>query len=154
MPTSKSIKILYAEDEPPWQKKIRRILETAGYIVEVASDYAVAHDKFTAESFDLIVIDLRLGPDVDNRDGQFLLEDAFKKGIPAIVITGYGTPNTIREAERLDALRFMHKGSFVIEEFRQAVQEVAAKSDPHIPTPQETENLKKLLRRVIQAYIS
>lgn len=149
MPTSKSIKILYAEDEPEWQKKIRRILEREGCIVEVASDYAVAHEKFAAESFDLIVIDLRLGPNADNRDGQFLLEDTFTKGIPAIVITGFGTPDMIKKADRYEALRFMYKGSFNIKEFRQAVAKVAAVPEPHATTHKEKETFKELLRKLM-----
>ena len=150
MSALKSLRVLLAEDESPWQHKIRKVLEQSGHTVEVVSSYAEAFAKFTAEAFDLTIVDLRLGPDIDNRDGVFLLEDAFAKGIPAIVITGHGTRDMIKQANRHDALRLMHKGSFDIAEFKQIVDVIARTTAPdsHSPTPRETENVKELLRRL------
>ena len=142
--------ILLVEDDPAWQATLGEILQEKGCMVRIASSYGEALSRFVAESFDLVVIDLRLGPGEDNRDGVALLEDAYEKGIPAVVVTGYGTPDVVKKANRYDALRVMHKGKFRSEEFERIVDKVIAATGSELskPTLQEVRDINDLLRKL------
>lgn len=142
--------VLLVEDKPAWQETLGEIIQEKGCAVRVVSNYGEALSRFLAEPFDLIVIDLRLGPEENNRDGVGLLEDAYTRGIPAVVVTGYGTPDVIKKADRYDAMRVMHKGSFSAKEFEQIVDKIIAAtgSEPSKPTSQEVKTLNELLRKL------
>lgn len=142
--------VLLVEDDPVWQQTLSQILQEKGCAFHIASTYSEALSKFTMGSFDLIVIDLKLGPEEDNRDGVGLLEDAYKKGIPAVVVTGYGTPAVIKKADRYDAMRVMHKGKFQIEEFERIVDKAISSAGPESfePAVEDGEAINELLRKL------
>jgi DNA-binding response OmpR family regulator len=144
------IRILLAEDDPGWQTTLSSVLVQQGYVVHIAPDYASAYDQFVSVAFDLIIVDLSLGPDSGNRDGVSLLEDAFRKGVPAIVVTGFGTPDMVKKANLFGVMRIMHKRAFSIEDFKHAISEVVslAISKPTPPTPQQTKEVGLLLRKL------
>lgn len=147
-----SVSILLVEDDPAWQETLGEIIKEKGCTFQVVSSYGEAFDRFLTEAFDLVVIDLRLGPEENNRDGVALLQDAYEKGIPAVVVTGYGTPDVIKKADRYDALRVMHKGKFGIEQFKRVVDKVisATGSEPSKPAPQEVKDINELLRKLVR----
>ena len=53
-------RILIAEDEPDIQELLRAYLEDAGYQTAVAGDGAAALERFGAQPFDLVLLDLML----------------------------------------------------------------------------------------------
>jgi DNA-binding NtrC family response regulator len=146
----RDIRILLTEDDQGWQTTLSGVLVQEGYVVEIASDYAIAYDLFVSVAFDLIVVDLNLGPDSSNRDGVSLLEDTFRKGVPAIVVTGFGTPDMVKKANLYGVMRIMHKRAFDIEDFKHVVSEAVylASSKPTPPTPQQTKEVGLLLRKL------
>ena len=54
------LRILYAEDHPEMQRAVARLLSVAGATVTIARDGLEATDKALAESFDLVLMDLRM----------------------------------------------------------------------------------------------
>ena len=56
--------ILIVEDEPDIQELLRAYLEDAGYQTTVAGDGVAALERFGAQPFDLVLLDLML-PKID-----------------------------------------------------------------------------------------
>ena len=56
--------ILIIEDEPDIQELLRAYLEDAGYQTAVTGDGAAALERFGAQPFDLVLLDLML-PKID-----------------------------------------------------------------------------------------
>ena len=144
------VRALLVEDDPEWQRQLAEILLELGYTVQTVSNYADARNRYVSATFDLIIADLRLGSELANRDGVFILEDAFTKGIPAVVVTGYGTRDMVRKADRYDVLKLVHKGAFDKEQFKQTVSEVVRISTSNAvpPTLQQTKEVRQLLRKL------
>lgn len=86
-----SMRILVAEDDLNHQKLAREALEDSGYEVVTVSDGLQALDAVRSESFDLVVLDIRM-PGMDGLD--FIKTVRREKGahsdIPIIVVSGYG----------------------------------------------------------------
>ena len=120
-------KILVVEDHLVWREQLEEILERAGYKVETAVGYGEAFGKLRRGSFNLVVTDLRLGPEKPPRDfeGMTLLEDAKERGIPTIVVTGYPDVELARRAfEDCDVVQFLEKHTFEVKRFRDIVAQV------------------------------
>ena len=126
-----SAEILLVENIRIWRRRLRKILEGEGYEVETAVSYGEAFGKMRQGSFDLVVTDLRLGPEDPPRgfeerdlDGMALLDDACERQIPTIVVTGYGTVELARRAyEDYDVVQFLGKQNFEAERFREIVRQ-------------------------------
>lgn len=58
------MRVLVVEDEEKMRDVLRRGLETAGYVVEVAADGAEGLDQAGADEFDAVLLDIKL-PDMD-----------------------------------------------------------------------------------------
>lgn len=120
-------KILVVEDDRVWCEQLEEILERVGYKVETAVGYGEALGKLRRRSFNLVVADLRLGPEEPLRDfeGMALLEDAKERGIPTIVVTGYPDVELARRAfEDCDVVQFLEKRTFEVKRFRDIVGQV------------------------------
>ena len=68
------VDILVVEDDPSWEKILRKTLEKAGYHVETVTTLRDAIDNLEMNSYQVVVTDIRLTEEVDNRDGIRLLE--------------------------------------------------------------------------------
>jgi len=79
-------RLLVVDDDASVRESLKRVLEHAGYEVELAADAAEAEGKFDDHSFDLLILDLNL-PD---RDGWDVLERVSSSYplLPVILITG------------------------------------------------------------------
>ena len=79
-----SKKILIIEDEPDIQELLRAYLEDAGYQTTVAGDGVAALERFGAQPFDLVLLDLGL----PGKDG-FALCAALRREspVPIIIVT-------------------------------------------------------------------
>lgn len=128
-----SAKILLVEDEGVWRRRLQKILEREGYKVETAISYGEALGRLYRGSFNLIVTDLRLGPEEPPRDfeGMALLEDACERGIPTIVVTGYPKVELARRAYKdFDVEQFIEKHSFGAERFKETVRQALMPTVP------------------------
>src|ERR1700719_103015 len=98
--------ILIVDDEKHTRDGLRRLLEN-DYDVYVASDIASAMNVLEREHVDLLLTDLRLGPE----DGMQLIDRALKMSDPPICImmTAYGSVDTAVEAMKRGAYDFVTK---------------------------------------------
>src|ERR1700730_1082443 len=98
--------ILIVDDEKATRDGLRRLLEN-DYDVYVASDIVGAMNVLERENVDLLLTDLRLGPE----DGMQLIDRALKMPQPPICImmTAYGSVDTAVEAMKRGAYDFVTK---------------------------------------------
>jgi DNA-binding NtrC family response regulator len=98
--------LLVVDDEKHTRDGLRRLLEN-DYDVYVSGDIAGAMSVLEREHVDLLLTDLRLGPE----DGMQLIERALKLPDPPICImmTAYGSVDTAVEAMKRGAYDFVTK---------------------------------------------
>ena len=131
--TNKQQKILVVDDLPDWRATLGGLLVDEGYDVEVADSSTRALELLETSHFDLAVLDMRLDEtDEGNTEGLNLAAE-IKQHWPAIklvMITGYGTPDTMRRAMEPDAQGRRLVANYIpkteTEELVQVVREVLA----------------------------
>lgn len=89
-------KILVVDDEDQILRVLRPSLETAGYIVQTATDGASALESLSSPGIDAMILDLGL-PDMDGK--EIITQAARESHIPIIVLSARGS-----ETEKIDAL--------------------------------------------------
>ena len=88
-------------------ERLKEHLEKKDYRVEVFTESQKAVDRLAAKRFDVVITDLKMeGPD-GLEVLRFVRDSGF--GTQVIVITGYGTMDTAREAEYSGAFEFITK---------------------------------------------
>jgi CheY-like chemotaxis protein len=101
----KKARLLIVDDIADWRLTLRGLLEDHGYIVDAAATMAQAIDLLSSNHYSLALLDLRLDdPDQDNRDGLKLakiIRDRWPN-VKAIIVTGYGTDEVLRQAMEPD----------------------------------------------------
>lgn len=121
-------RMLVVEDDPIWQNKLKMILENEGYSVQVIAGYGDARGELLRKQFQLAIIDLKLPSRAKEFSGMALLDHAFNKGTPTIVVTGYGTRKLADEAiEEHNAFGFIDKNAFDNTRFVKLVEEAIAR---------------------------
>ncbi len=100
-------RVLILDDEPIVCERLKPALEKSGFEVETYTDSQKVIDRLVEEKFDVLVTDLKMqGP-----DGIDVLRFA-REHAPAtkvIIITGFATVETAREAMRSGAADFIPK---------------------------------------------
>jgi DNA-binding NtrC family response regulator len=101
-------RVLVVDDEPLVRWSVSETLTDEGYEVAEAGDGASAIQALsTAAHADVVLLDLRL-PDCDD----LRVLSAVRRlvpGTPVIVMTAYGSPESLREARRLGAFAVLEK---------------------------------------------
>lgn len=127
--------VLVIEDTPDWRAKlVGYLIEEEEYNIHEADNYEKASELLKKQPFDVAVVDIRLVDwDERNEQGMQLLREldeiAEINGTQAIVITGYGTRDRMREAFRDHrVVDFIEKQRFNPEEFKTTVLEAARKA--------------------------
>jgi DNA-binding NtrC family response regulator len=138
-------RILVVEDEEEWQTKLRDILVRDGYRVDVEPTYGTALSMFQREDFDLVLIDLSLVPgEALDRQGLALAEDLAARGIPAVIVTGYGAIEDVRKAVfEYGVFDFLDKGEFDLAKFKRVVAEAIARKPKKKPKKDKEEEKKR-----------
>ena len=98
-------RVLVVEDDPALRAFIARVLRDAGHEVSVAANLEEGLVKLAPSDLDLLVTDKNL-PD---GSGLELVEAGAKRGIAAVLLTGYGTLESAIEALRRGATDFLVK---------------------------------------------
>ncbi|MBI2898676.1 MAG: sigma-54-dependent Fis family transcriptional regulator [Planctomycetes bacterium] len=100
-------RILVAEDSPEIRVVLRRIVQLDGHECVDVGDGQAALDRCAAESFDLILSDLRM----PRLDGLALLKELRRRGraVPVVILTAYADMNTALEAVRAGAFDYLAK---------------------------------------------
>ena len=83
--------ILLAEDDANHAALACQALEEEGHVVTTVSDGRFALEAMSRESFDLVLLDMRL-PQMDGREfiGIVRTNETPYASIPIVVLTGYG----------------------------------------------------------------
>ena len=115
-------------------------LRSQGYLVETATCYTDALERLHHNSFDLLLIDVRLG----DADGFDLLEQVQRNwpGSQVLMMTGYGTPDSAIEAIRAGAFDYLTK-PLIDDELLMAIERAISQQ----AVVQENTNLKSQLDR-------
>ncbi len=100
-------RILVVDDEQAIRKALKEILEYEKHQVELAKDGFEAIEKVKSNTFDLILLDIKM-PKID---GIEVLEkiQTINPELPIIIITGHGTVDTAVEALKKGAYDFLEK---------------------------------------------
>ncbi|MEC4676991.1 MAG: response regulator [Nitrospirota bacterium] len=100
-------RLMVVDDELIVCKRLKQILEKAGYDVTVFNNGEDAVKELELESYDIIVTDLKM----EGVDGMKILEAAKRKNpdTRVIMITGFAEIETAREAFRKGVFDFISK---------------------------------------------
>ena len=98
--------ILLIEDDQGFGRILERKLREKGYRVEVAGGYEEAKKFLESNSFDVVLVDIKL---TDGSGLDLLKEYADKTTSKFIVITGYGDVKTAVDAMKAGAADFIQK---------------------------------------------
>jgi DNA-binding response OmpR family regulator len=99
--------ILIVDDEPAIRFVLERTLMRDGYHLESAANGEEALTRLERTSYDLLMLDLRMG----KVDGLQVLKAAREKDpdVAVIILTGFGTVESAVEALRLGAFDYLFK---------------------------------------------
>ena len=101
------LKICVVDDERIVCDRLRPVLEKAGYRVETFTDSTSALEHLTTEGCDVLITDLKMA----RPDGIELLKLARERlpEVRVVIITGFATVDTAREALKSGAVDFIAK---------------------------------------------
>ena len=106
--TAMNKSILVVDDTRSMRKMVSAVLAGAGYEVAEAGDGASAIQALSAAAHaDVVLLDLRL-PDCDDLRVLSAVRHLVP-GTPVIVMTAYGSPESLREARQLGAFAVLDK---------------------------------------------
>lgn len=105
-------KILIVEDEPGFRRIYKEVLETDGYTVVLAEDGERGLESASAESPDLILLDLRLPTMHGFEVLKKLKENEATKKIPVVIFSVMGEEDDIQEGLDLGAEDYAVKGFY------------------------------------------
>jgi DNA-binding NtrC family response regulator len=116
--------VLVVDDEPIVCHSVRRILSKQSCAVEEAFDVDAAMQKMKLQSYDLVLLDLKM----PKRSGMEVLRSIRTQypDLPVIMVTGHGTIETAVEATKLGAFNFIPKPFTPQELTKVAVEALAA----------------------------
>ncbi len=100
-------KLLLVEDDPDFRSALELRLKKRGFEVTVTASGEEAMDKLKSSVFDIVVSDIRL----PGMSGMKFLDKVKKinEYLPVILLTGYGSLETAKEAVRLKATDYLLK---------------------------------------------
>jgi len=101
------MRVLVVDDEAMVLKSCQAVLEAEGWEAVLAGSVAEALAFMDAEAPALLLVDVKMPV----QDGMLLMRCLQQRGIriPVVIMSGYSTPETIREAENLGAVAFIAK---------------------------------------------
>ena len=103
----KTVRMLIVEDDERIVGFMKRGLEAEGFNVDVASGTSHAFDLVNTRIYDLLIIDIFLGPD-DGLDLCHTLRQQ-RVGVPILIMTAKGTPETEKASKKAGADAYLAK---------------------------------------------
>jgi NADH:ubiquinone oxidoreductase subunit E/CheY-like chemotaxis protein len=146
-------KILIVDDEPVVVKSCERILSPEGYAVDTASNGREAIGKLGKDGFDLVITDLKM-PDMDGLELIRWIRNS-KPDAGIVVITGYPSQDSIKEALSLRILDYLPKPfspSLLLEVTQRAMEFKKSGEAAEVPPAEEFEEKAKHLDSIIRKY--
>jgi DNA-binding NtrC family response regulator len=129
---ARPIEICIVDDEQIVCERLQPVLEKNGFIVESFTDSKAAMARLSEKPFDILITDLKMAPP----DGAELLKYARQHfpEIRVIIITGFATVETARQAMKGGAVDFIAK-PFRLSHLRdltlKIAREIQGSSDSH-----------------------
>jgi DNA-binding NtrC family response regulator len=101
------IEICIVDDEQIVCERLQPVLEKNGFLVESFTDSKAAMERLSGKKFDILISDLKMA----HPDGIELLEYACQRfpEIRVVIITGFATVETARQAMKGGAVDFIAK---------------------------------------------
>ncbi len=120
-----NIRILLVDDEETIRYVLRETLIGEGYDVDIAKDAFQAMERFKLAPYDLIITDIKM----HGMDGLQLIREIKKYGfhLNIIIITAYGSLETVKEAAKLGVIEMISK-PFKIQEIKDAIVRTFSKN--------------------------
>lgn len=115
--------ILLVDDEPEVLRLFKRILSAESALILAAQSGAEALEIARQTSLDLVILDIKL-PDVSGTEVLRRLR-RIDAGVPVIIVTSYGSVETVRASMRLGAFDYLTK-PFDNQEIRRVAREALA----------------------------
>lgn len=112
-------RLMVVDDEPIVGKRLKSLLEKAGYDVKTFTDGSAAIEELVNNRFDIIITDLKM----KNVGGMDILKAALKSNLNSkvIIITGFSKKETATEAFNKGAFDFILK-PFKIDKLKQVIR--------------------------------
>jgi two-component system response regulator (stage 0 sporulation protein F) len=109
---------LLVDDEETIRYVLREALVSDGYSVDIAADAFQALDHFKLNQYDLIITDIKM----HGMDGIQLIREIKKSDshLKVIIITAYGSLETVKEAAKLGVVEMIGK-PFKIQEIKDVI---------------------------------
>jgi len=122
------MRILVVEDDERIVAFMKRGLEAEDFTVDVASGKSHALDLINARAYDLLIIDIYLGPD----DGLGFCETLRQehKHVPIVIMTAKGTPETDRISKAAGANAYLAK-PFAFQDLVETIVRLRPTKQPH-----------------------
>ncbi len=141
---SLSSKILVVDDEPNLRELLVDALRDLDVEIETAGNSREAIDLAMNTLPDIVVTDIGLGSD----NGLELIDElrSMDKDLPAVIITGQGTPQVFSEALQRRPVEVMTK-PLNIERLRETIRHELHRKDKTQRQQQRTQKLRKLARK-------
>jgi len=121
-------RVLVLDDEAIVCERLQPALERVGFIVETFTDSQAAVDRVAQQHFDILITDLKM----QKPDGLDILRFVREHSLDTkvIMITGFATVETAREALKSGAVDFLAK-PFKISQLRDLVLRISgAEGEP------------------------
>ena len=117
-------RILVVEDSITVREMERRVLEAAGYHVEVASDGMQGWNMLRSGSYDLVVTDI----DMPRMNGYELVgqirRDPVRNWLPVVIVSYKDREEDRQKGIRAGADRFLNKGAFEDKAFLETIRQL------------------------------
>jgi len=118
------MRLLIVDDEHSIRFSLKKYFEKRSFDVDVASALEEARSLLTQHLYDVIILDIRLGPD-DQLSGLELMADIRARSAAAriVVLSGYLSPETIERANSLKANLILNKPQ-PLAQLEQAIRQI------------------------------
>jgi FixJ family two-component response regulator len=122
-----NLKICIIDDDPDWCDNLKAMIKFNIKNVDVQTFFKKenALEFFKHKTFNLLIIDLRLTPEISRsyEDGFLFAEMANNRNIPIIVLSAFGTKQNVRRAfKNYNIHDFIFKGEFNKEAFLTSIK--------------------------------
>jgi DNA-binding NtrC family response regulator len=125
---SPTTRVLILDDEDIVCDRLGPALEKLGFVVETFTESRAALDRMEEQRFEIVITDLKMrGP--DGMEVLRILQERWPE-TRAVVITGFATVDTAKEAMRRGAVDFIAK-PFRMRRLQELVQRIAGEILEH-----------------------
>jgi DNA-binding NtrC family response regulator len=107
MTMANKIRVLVVDDEEVIRLGYRRVLSVDGFRVKAAGNVPEALNMMAGDSFDVVLLDIRM-PGMDGMEVLRTIKERWPQS-EVVVITGYPSIDTAKEAVRLGAYDYLAK---------------------------------------------